>query len=187
MAPGTSSEHGPTTSGLSCIGDTPLIELSAVSAEAAGDVTIYGKMEFVNPTGSVKDRIYRDMIRSAEHRGELTDDMEILECSTGNAGIACAFVGTQRGYDVTVVMPEGMSEERKKLVRAYGGTLVETPGGESDVDTVVTVICDSGQRYFSTELFEEDREMDVPERDHPLDERSRKLLDEYQSDWHVID
>ena len=337
----------PSTDVLDCIGNTPLVELEQASEECPA--TIYGKLEFVNPSGSIKDRIYREMITAAIDRGELTPGTEILECSTGNAGIACTFVGRHLGYDVTVVMPEGMSEERKKLIRAYGGSLVETPGGESDVDlamdrveeildeqpgdywfpnqfsnpdnptaheettgpeireqldgapdaflagqgtggtvtgvgrsfraadgdcaiyalepaeapllacrewgsheiegigdgfipenldgslldgvvaveseaaierarslaatdgvfcgissganvegaialsnerpeldTIATIVCDTGQRYFSTRLFEEEYAIEVPDRDHPIDERSRRMLDEYQDDWHIV-
>lgn len=74
------------------------------------------------------------MITEAITRGDLKPDMEILECSTGNAGIACAFVGRMLGYPVTIVMPEGMSQERRKLMAAYGAKIIFTPGGESDVD-----------------------------------------------------
>lgn len=333
---------------FSTIGNTPLVELSSASDEADG--RIYAKLEFLNPSGSIKDRIYREMITAAEQRGELDDDTEILETSTGNAGIACTFIGTRLGYDVTIVMPEGMSEERKKVIRAYGGTLVETPGGESDVDLsmekanemleenpdkywfpnqfsnkdnpiahetttgpeildqlghapdafmagqgtggtmtgvgralrkensdvsiyalepteapllrcrewgsheiegigdgfvpenldpdlmdgvvavesqaaierarslaedegvfcgissganiegairlanqredideVATIICDTGHRYFTTKLFEPDYEIDVPEREHPLDDYSREVLEEYQDGWDIVE
>jgi cysteine synthase A len=74
------------------------------------------------------------MFERAEARGELRSGMRVLECSTGNAGIACAFVAAVKGYACTIVMPEGMSDERKKIMRAYGADLVFTPGGESDVD-----------------------------------------------------
>lgn len=333
-----------TDSPLDAIGGTPLLEV-----DTDVDADIYVKMEFLNPTGSIKDRIYREMITAARERGELEPGMEIIECSTGNAGIACTFVGTQLGHDVTIVMPEGMSEERKKVIRAYGGELIETPGGESDVDlamerveerlsadpdsywfpnqfanadnpaaheattgpeiveqfggvpdafvagqgtggtltgtgralreesddvrlyalepaeapilsrrqwgsheiegigdgfvpknlspelidgvvvveseaaiersrwlaesegifcgissganvrgakkvarehgldSVVTIVCDTGMRYFSTKLFEDDYEIDVPDRDHPLDDRSKRILDEYRSEWHIIE
>jgi len=287
------------------------------------------------------------MITAAIERGDLEPGMEILECSTGNAGIACTFVGTQLGYDVTIVMPEGMSEERKKVIRAYGGKLIETPGGESDVDlsmdkveemleespgtywfpnqfsnpdnpkaheettgpeiieqldgapegfvagqgtggtltgvgrvlrgddtelfalepaeapilsagqwgsheiegigdgfipenldpklmdgvvtvesetaidrarwlaenegifcgisaganvegamkvaqereldSVATIICDTGMRYFSTNLFEDEYEIDVPDREHPLDDRSKQILRRHQDEWVVVD
>lgn len=333
---------------FSTIGDTPLVELESASEEA--DARIYGKLEYFNPSSSVKDRIYREMITAAQERGDLEPGMEILETSTGNAGIACTFVGTRLGYDVTVVMPEGMSEERKKVIRAFGGELVETPGAESDVDLslekveemleeepdrywfpnqftntdnprahekttgpeildqlghapdafvagqgtggtmtgvgrvlqeenpdasiyalepteapllrcrewgsheiegigdgfvpenldpevmdgvvavksqaaidrsralaeqegvfcgisaganvegaiklanerddvdeVVTIICDTGHRYFTTKLFEPDYEVDVPDREHPLDDYSKSVLEEYQSGWDIIE
>ncbi|WP_458209860.1 PLP-dependent cysteine synthase family protein [Haladaptatus sp. NG-SE-30] len=333
---------------LANIGETPLVKLPNASDDA--DATIYAKLEFVNPSGSIKDRIYHEMITAAEDRGDLDQDMEIVECSTGNAGIACTLVGTQLGYDVTIVMPEGMSEERKKVIRAYGGRLIETPGGESDVDlavnrveemldespgkywfpnqfsnpdnpaaheqttgteivaqlggapdafvagqgtggtvtgvgrrlreadpdtaiyalepkeapllscrqwgtheiegigdgfvpknldaelldgvvtvesnaaierarslaeeegifcgissganvegairmarerpefnNIVTIITDTGHRYFTTKLFEPDHEIDIPDRDHPLDEHSREVLERYQDQWIIID
>ena len=333
---------------LDCIGETPLVELENASAEV--DATIHAKLEFLNPSGSIKDRIYREMITAAERRGDLEPGVEILECSTGNAGIACTFVGSQLGYDVTIVMPEGMSEERKKVIRAYGGELVETPGGESDVDLamerveetlaespddywfpnqfsnpdnptahesttgpeivealggapdaflagqgtggtvtgvgrrlreeredaavyalepaeapllsrqqwgtheiegigdgfvpenldpelldgvvvveseaaierarslaenegvfcgissganvegcvrlarerpdldeIVTIVTDTGHRYFTTKLFEPDHEIDVPDRDHPLDDRSREVLERHQDGWDIVD
>jgi cysteine synthase A len=95
---------------------------------------LLAKVEWYGPTGSLKDRIYAHMIARAEERGELRPGMTLLECSTGNAGTACAFVGAVKGYPCVVVMPEGMSDERKKLMRAYGAELVLTPGAESDVD-----------------------------------------------------
>ena len=333
---------------LDCIGETPLVELSGPSDEC--EATIYGKLEFFNPSSSIKDRIYAEMITGAIDRGDLEPGMEILECSTGNAGIACTLVGSRLGYDVTIVMPEGMSEERKKVIRAYGGDLIETPGGESDVDLamdrveelladdpdtywfpnqfsnpdnpaaheattgveirdqlggvpdaflagqgtggtltgvgrrlreadedvalyalepaeapllscaewgsheiegigdgfvpenldpalmdgvvtvesdtalerarsvaegegvfcgvssganvegairlskarpdldeIVTIICDTGHRYFSTKLFEPDYEIDIPEREHPLDDYSRSVLEEHQDEWDIIE
>ena len=333
---------------FSTIGDTPLVEVTSASEEV--DATVYAKLEFLNPSGSIKDRIYHEMITAAEDRGDLEPGMEIVECSTGNAGIACTFVGTRLGYDVTIVMPEGMSEERKKVIRAYGGNLVETPGGESDVDLsmerveeilaespeqywypnqftnpdnpaaheattgpeileqlggspdafvagqgtggtvtgvgralreadgetalyalepaeapllacrqwgtheiegigdgfvpenldgalldgvvsveseaaieraralaeddgifcgissganvegclklareyddldrIVTIVCDTGHRYFTTKLFEPDHEIDVPDRDHPLDDYSREMLERYQDSWDIVE
>jgi len=114
------------------IGMTPLLRLSRVSAGA--DCEILGKLEYFSPSGSLKDRIYHRMFTEAEKRGDLKPGMTVLECSTGNAGIACSFVAAAKGYPCIIVMPEGMSEERKKLDRAYGAELVHTPGGESDVD-----------------------------------------------------
>lgn len=114
------------------IGRTPVVRLQRVAADLAP--AIFVKLEWFGPSGSLKDRIYHHMFERAEARGELGPGREVLECSTGNAGIACAFVSAVKGYRCTVVMPEGMSAERKKLIRAYGAELVLTPGGESDVD-----------------------------------------------------
>jgi cysteine synthase A len=114
------------------VGRTPLVRLGRVASGARPPV--YLKLEWYGPSGSLKDRIYLWMFEQAEARGDLQPGMRVLECSTGNAGIACAFVAAVKGYPCTVVMPEGMSEERKKIMRAYGADLVFTPGGESDVD-----------------------------------------------------
>jgi cysteine synthase len=114
------------------VGRTPLVRLNRVTAGVTP--ALYVKMEWYGATGSLKDRIYLYMFEQALTRGELRPGMSVLECSTGNAGIACAWVAAVKGYPCTIVMPEGMSDERKKLVRAYGAALVFTPGGESDVD-----------------------------------------------------
>jgi len=114
------------------VGRTPLVRLNRVTTGIAPP--IYLKLEWYSATGSLKDRIYLHMFEQAETRGDLTPGVRVLECSTGNAGIACAFVAAVKGYPCTIVMPEGMSDERKKIIRAYGATLVFTPGGESDVD-----------------------------------------------------
>jgi cysteine synthase A len=114
------------------VGRTPVVKLNRVAAGVTP--AIYLKLEWYGPSGSLKDRIYLWMYDRAEARGDLKPGMRVLECSTGNAGIACAFVAAVKGYRCTIVMPEGMSEERKKIMRAYGADLVFTPGGESDVD-----------------------------------------------------
>ncbi|MHB8618778.1 MAG: PLP-dependent cysteine synthase family protein [Chloroflexota bacterium] len=120
---------------LEAIGNTPLVRLNHVAAGLGAEV--FGKLEYFSLTGSLKDRIYREMFLAAEERGDLKHGMTVIEGSTGNAGIACAFVGAVLGYPVVVVMPEGMSEERKMIIRAYGAELIFTPGGESDVDLVL--------------------------------------------------
>ncbi len=119
---------------LDCIGGTPLVKLNKIPEEEGINTEISGKLEWFNPTGSLKDRIYHEMITKAIENGDLKPGMEILETSTGNAGIACAFIGRLLGYKVTVVMPDGMSEERMKTIRSYGAELIFTPGAESDVD-----------------------------------------------------
>ncbi|MCI0547514.1 MAG: PLP-dependent cysteine synthase family protein [Candidatus Rokubacteria bacterium] len=114
------------------VGHTPLVRLNRVTAGLGPP--IYVKIEWYGATGSLKDRIYLHLFERAEARGELRPGVAVLECSTGNAGIACAWVAAVKGYPCTIVMPEGMSDERKKIMRAYGAELVFTPGGESDVD-----------------------------------------------------
>ncbi|HKP85729.1 MAG TPA: cysteine synthase A [Blastocatellia bacterium] len=117
---------------LDTIGCTPLVRLNRVTEGMKPEIMV--KLEYFSPSGSLKDRIYLNMIEKAERRGDLKRGMTILECSTGNAGIACSFVAAVKGYPCIIVMPEGMSEERKKMDVAYGAEMVYTPGGESDVD-----------------------------------------------------
>jgi len=114
------------------VGRTPLVRLNRITADVRP--AVYVKVEWYGATGSLKDRIYLHMFERAEARGDLRRGMGVLECSTGNAGIACAWVAAVKGYPCTIVMPEGMSDERKKIMRAYGASLVFTAGGESDVD-----------------------------------------------------
>lgn len=332
------------------IGRTPMVRLNVIPKEERVKGKILVKLEWFSPSGSLKDRIYYNMITKAIKRGKLKKGMTILECSTGNAGIGCSFVAATLGFPCIVVMPEGMSEERKKLDIAYGTQMVYTPGGESDVDlalkkleeirsadpgkyfvpaqfdnpdnveahrkttgpeiwdqtggkmdafimtqgtggtltgvgrffrrrkksvklyavepaecpllsrrqwgphgiegigdgfvprnldishlngivttttgealdmarrlsrqegmfcgissgsnvaaaiklarhhpelkTIVTLICDTGQRYFSTDLCGSPKHVEIPEREHPMDEYTRKQLDKYQSKWEIID
>ncbi len=332
------------------IGRTPMVQLNVIPKEEGVRGRILVKLEWFSPSGSLKDRIYQNMIVRAIRKGKLKKGMTILECSTGNAGIGCSFVAATLGFPCVIVMPEGMSEERKKLDIAYGTEMVYTPGGESDVDlalqkleeiresdpskyfvpaqfdnpdnidahlkttgpeiwdqtagtmdafimtqgtggtltgvgryfrkrkkgvklyavepaecpllsrrtwgphgiegigdgfvprnldishlngivttttgealdmarrlsrregifcgissgsnvaaaiklakhhpelkTIVTLICDTGQRYFSTELCGSPKHVDIPEREHPMDEYTRKQLDRYQARWEIID
>ena len=120
---------------LQAAGLTPLVRLNKVTKDV--DATVYGKVEYFNPSGSLKDRILWRMVEAAEERGELKPGMTLIEGTTGNTGIATACVGAVKGYRVIIVMPEGMSDERKKTIRAYGAELVFTEGAESDVDIVL--------------------------------------------------
>jgi cysteine synthase A len=124
----------PLPSMLHAIGRTPLVRLRRI--EPRGH-ELLAKVEWYGPTGSVKDRIYAFMLDRAERRGELRAGMTILECTTGNAGIACAAVAAIKGYPCVVIMPEGMGEERRKMIAAYGAELILTPGGESDIDVAL--------------------------------------------------
>ena len=108
---------------LSLIGNTPLIQLPGES--------IFAKAEFLNPGGSIKDRVALAMIEGAERDGLLQPGSTLVEPTSGNTGIGIALVGRLKGYRVKIVMPEGMSEERKKLITALGGELILTPDSES--------------------------------------------------------
>jgi cysteine synthase A len=121
-------------------------------------VEVLAKVEWYGPTGSVKDRIYAHMLTRAEVRGDLRPGMTILECTTGNAGIACAAVSAIKGYECVIVMPEGMSDERKKMIRAYGAELLLTPGAGTDIDLAIAklreLVAAEPARYFVPAEFE---------------------------------
>ena len=108
------------------IGNTPLVRLNRLT-EGLG-ATVVAKLEFYNPASSVKDRIGVAIIDAAERSGELPPGGTIVEATSGNTGIALAFVGAARGYNVVLTMPETMSKERRALLRAYGAELILTPG-----------------------------------------------------------
>ena len=107
---------------LDLIGNTPLIRLKGEN--------VFAKAEFLNPGGSIKDRVALAMLEGAERDGKLNADSVIVEPTSGNTGIGVALVGRLKGYRVRIVMPEGMSEERKKLIRALGAELILTPDEE---------------------------------------------------------
>lgn len=115
----------PDRSLIECIGRTPLVRLKRMET---GGCAIFGKCEFFNPTGSLKDRMVLYMLRAASSRGELLPGARIVEATSGNTGISLAMVGRRLGYRVTAVMPETMSVERRRLMAIYGAEFVLTPG-----------------------------------------------------------
>ena len=110
---------------LGLIGDTPLVEL-----RSAGDVRLFAKLEGQNPTGSIKDRVAKAMIEAAEASGELEPGRRLLEPTSGNTGISLALVAKLKGYPLTCVMPENVTDERKRLLALYGAELVFSHGEE---------------------------------------------------------
>lgn len=151
-----SRNRGVHDSVLTTIGKTPLVRLRRIAAATDADVLL--KLEWYGPSGSLKDRIYLRMFEEAERRGHLRPGMTVLECSTGNAGTACACIAAVKGYSCVIVMPSGMSSERMKLMRAYGAELMFTPGGESDVDLSLSLLEEirarDPQRYWVPGQFD---------------------------------
>lgn len=133
---------------LDLIGNTPMVQLRGGN--------IYAKAEFLNPGGSIKDRVALAMIEGGERDGLLKADSIIVEPSSGNTGIGVALVGKLKGYQVRIVMPEGMSEERKKLIRALGAELVLTPDEEGIAGAVERVrqMAAEDPRVFVPQQFE---------------------------------
>jgi len=136
---------------LELIGNTPMLCLK----ESTG-CNIYAKAEFLNPGGSIKDRIALNMLNEAEKSGKLKPGMTIIEPTSGNTGIGLALCGIRKGYKVIIVMPENMSEERKKIIHALGAELVLTPpelsiGGS--VDKALEIAA-SSDNYFVPQQFE---------------------------------
>ena len=115
------------TSVSQLIGNTPLLELTALEADLRLSAKLLAKLEYMNPAGSVKDRVALSMIEDAEQKGLLKPGSVIIEPTSGNTGIGLAAVATGRGYRTVIVMPDSMSKERQLLMKAYGAELVLTP------------------------------------------------------------
>ena len=112
------------------IGNTPLLELRRLEAEEQLDAKLFAKLEYLNPAGSVKDRVARAMLLDAERRGLLKRGSVVIEPTSGNTGIGLAAVAAAKGYRTIIVMPETMSMERRRMMRAYGAELVLTDGAK---------------------------------------------------------
>lgn len=125
---------------LDSIGNTPLVKLNTRGTKASIfdnlKANLYAKMEFLNPSGSIKDRIIKHMLEQAEKRGELKPGMTIVEPTTGNTGISLAMIGCLKGYKVVVVMPENQTVERVQMMQAYGAEIVLTKAEELTAGSV---------------------------------------------------
>ena len=130
---------------LDLVGKTPLVEL-----RAEGSVRLYAKLEGQNPTGSIKDRIAKAMIESAESAGELEPGRELLEPTSGNTGISLALVAKLKGYPLTCVMPENATAERKRLLRLFGARIVLSPPdqGSNGAVRLALRLAEEDPRYF---------------------------------------
>ncbi|MBR3833854.1 MAG: cysteine synthase A [Lachnospiraceae bacterium] len=112
------------------VGRTPILELAHIEKEYDLKARLLAKLEYFNPAGSIKDRVGKGMIEAAEKSGQLKPDSVIIEPTSGNTGIGLASVATSKGYRCIIVMPDTMSEERRKLIRAYGAELVLSEGSK---------------------------------------------------------
>jgi [CysO sulfur-carrier protein]-thiocarboxylate-dependent cysteine synthase len=133
---------------LELVGNTPLVELRRLTPKPS--VRMYAKLEGQNPTGSIKDRVAVSMIEAAEAAGELEPGRELLEPTSGNTGIALALVAKLKGHPLTCVLPENATEERRRLLRLYGATIVESPGAEGSNGAVrlALELAEREPRYF---------------------------------------
>src|SRR5262249_19483154 len=148
-------DRGPGSTVLDMIGRTPLVRLHRFERETPG-VELYGKAEWQNPGGSVKDRAAARMILDGEASGALTHDKTILDATSGNTGIAYAMVGAARGYKVKLCVPENASPERKLMLRALGAELVLTNPLESTdgaIREVRRLYASNPERYFYPDQY----------------------------------
>src|ERR1700704_799740 len=119
---------------IGVIGNTPLVELKRLAPKEG--VRLFAKLEFYNPTGSVKDRVARSMIERAEQEGAIQPGQHILEPTSGNTGISLGLICRLKGYPLTVVMPENVTEERSQLLRLYGAAIVYSEGSKGSNGSV---------------------------------------------------
>jgi cysteine synthase/molybdopterin converting factor small subunit len=133
---------------LDLVGHTPLVELQRLSPKPS--VRIYAKLEGENPTGSIKDRVAKAMIEAAEAAGELQPGRELLEPTSGNTGISLALIAKLKGYKLTCVMPDNATEERRRLLRLYGATIIDSPGdqGSNGAVRMALELAERDPRYF---------------------------------------
>ncbi len=139
---------------LELIGSTPLVEIRRLNPNPR--VKLYAKLESFNPGGSVKDRVALRMVEDAEERGELHPGKVILEATSGNTGIGLAMVGAVKGYRVLLIMPESVSEERKRILRAYGAEIRLTPaelGTDGAIEEAYRLAREDPERYFLVDQF----------------------------------
>lgn len=143
---------------LDMIGNTPMMPLNKMQG-----TNIFAKAEFLNPGGSIKDRIAKYMIEQAEARGDLRPGMTIMEPTSGNTGIGLSLIGIQKGYPVVIVMPENMSEERKKIIAAFGAEIILTPADKSIAGAVEEVKKRAGEdtNIFVPQQFENPDNPDI--------------------------
>jgi len=139
---------------LETIGNTPMVKINKLNPNP--NVLLYAKLEGFNPTGSIKDRIALKMIEQAEICGDLTKDKIIIEATSGNTGIGLAMIGLVKGYRVQIVMSEAVSVERQKVIKAFGGEIILTPGELATDGAILRtreIISKEPSKYFNPNQF----------------------------------
>jgi cysteine synthase A len=157
---------------LAHIGNTPMIKIQNLTT-----ANVFAKAEYMNPGGSVKDRVAKFLIEEAENRGDLRPGMTIMEPTSGNTGIGMTLVGVHKGYRVVIVMPENMSEERKKIILALGAEIILTPADQSIKGAVKKV----------QELSARDKTIFVPQQFENPDNPRIHYLDTAREIWNQMD
>ncbi|MGA2193669.1 MAG: cysteine synthase family protein [Bryobacteraceae bacterium] len=140
---------------LATIGNTPLLRLDKISSEFAG-IEIFGKAEYFNPGGSVKDRSAANMVLDGERSGKLNHSRVILDATSGNTGIAYAMIGANRGYKVKLVLPANASDERKRILKAYGAEMVFSDAAEGSDGAILLcreIYMADPDRYFYPDQY----------------------------------
>jgi len=139
---------------LETIGSTPMVRINRLCPNP--DVNIYAKLEGFNPTGSIKDRIAVAMVEQAEKEGKLYPGKTIIEPTSGNTGIGLAIAGIVKGYPVEIVMSSAVSEERRKIIRSYGGKVILTPGDQGTdgaIRLAHKLVDENPEKYFMPDQF----------------------------------
>lgn len=138
------------------VGNTPLVQLKNVTRDLPTGVSVYGKAEFFNPGGSVKDRPALSMIRDGERRGLLRPGKTIIDASSGNTGIAYAWIGAALGYPVRICLPENASPERKRILKAFGVDIIFTSpleGSDGAQRRAKQIVAEDPERYFYPDQY----------------------------------
>ncbi len=141
---------------LDLVGRTPLLDISAIAPDLASSVRLYAKLEGFNPGGSVKDRAALWMVRHGLATGALRPGKTIIDSTSGNTGIALAMIGAALGYPVTLVMPANVSEERKRIISAFGAEIVYSSGLEGSDGAILlcrTLLAEQPERYFKPDQY----------------------------------
>jgi cysteinyl-tRNA synthetase len=139
---------------LDLIGNTPLVKIQRMNSNP--DVSVYAKLEYLNPGGSIKDRAALYMIEAAEQSGELTPEKTVVEATSGNTGIGLAMVCAIKGYDLLLTMSEAASMERQMILRARGARIRLTPGHlgtDGAIEEAYRLMREHPERYFVTDQF----------------------------------